>query len=54
MRVFFAFFFFVGAAAFYSITIHPLLQVAAATKWVETPCVVDSSEVIVDRGTKGG
>ncbi|HEY3900797.1 MAG TPA: DUF3592 domain-containing protein [Chthoniobacter sp.] len=52
IRVFFGLFLVVGCAVFYTITLHPLLQIAAATKWVKTPCVVDFSGVIVQPGSR--
>lgn len=54
MRVFFGVFFLAGIAVIYLGTIHPLYQAAVAMGWQETPCTVDSSQVLVSKGSKGG
>jgi len=52
LRLFFGLFFLAGVAAFYGLTIRPLWLVLMATRWVETPCVIDSSRVGVHRGSR--
>lgn len=45
MRLFFLPFFLVGVGLLYGLAIRPALQVLASHRWVETPCVIESSEV---------
>jgi hypothetical protein len=47
VRLFFGVFLLLGIGFFYTATIHPALQAAAALRWTETPCVIDSSRVAV-------
>jgi hypothetical protein len=54
MRLFFGLFFVAGLAVIYLGTIHPLYQAAVAMGWKETPCTVDSSQVLESKGSKGG
>jgi hypothetical protein len=53
LRLFFLPFFLIGVGFFYGLTIHPALKILAARSWVETPCVIDSSEVQSHSGSKG-
>ena len=52
-RLFFLPFLLIGVAFLYGLTIHPALKIIAAQSWVETPCVVDASEVHTHSGSKG-
>ena len=54
MRVFAAGLFFLGLFVLYVDTIHPLLQSLGALRWVETPCVVESSKEDVRRSGSHG
>lgn len=53
LRLFFVPLCLLGAGIFYGLTIHPALKILAARSWVETPCVIDSSEVESHPGSKG-
>ncbi len=46
------FFAFIGLAGFWAVTVEPLRLVSASSAWVETPCEIVASEVIVERGSK--
>jgi len=47
LRTIFALFLIIGVGIFYLVTVRPFLQVVSASKWVQTPCVIDSSRVDV-------
>ncbi|MEI9894352.1 MAG: DUF3592 domain-containing protein [Chthoniobacter sp.] len=47
LRLFFGLFLLVGLTFFYMATIQPVLQAIAGLRWLETPCTVDSSRVVV-------
>jgi len=51
LRLFFLLFFAAGAWMVWSLTISPFLRVAAASRWEETPCIIDSSRVIKHPGS---
>ena len=56
MGLFFGLFLFAGLAVIYMATIHPIVRSVGALRWVETPCTVDSSRVVVHHSSssRGG
>lgn len=54
MRAFFGLFFLAGLAVIGLATIWPMAQALLALSWKETPCTVNSSQVLVSRSSKGG
>jgi hypothetical protein len=54
VRVIAGVFFLLGAFILYVDTIHPMLQTLGALRWVETPCVVDSSREVIRRSGSHG
>lgn len=50
LRLFFLPFFLLSSGFLYALTLRPLLQMAEARHWAETPCVIDSSEVGIHHG----
>jgi hypothetical protein len=50
--LFFSIFFLVGSGLSYAFFIGPMLKIKAAESWIETPCVIVSSQVGVHRGSK--
>ena len=50
LRLFFLPFFLLGTSGFFVLTVRPVLQVLAARHWQETPCVVQSSQLIYEQG----
>lgn len=45
LRLFFLPFFLLSTGFLYALTLRPLLHMAEARHWTETPCVIDSSEI---------
>lgn len=50
LRLFFLPFFLAGAGMLYGFTLRPLWRILDAQRWVETPCVIEASEVRVHSG----
>jgi len=54
LRLFFLPFFLLSSGFLYALTLRPVLQMAEARHWAETPCVIDSSEVGYHPGDDSG
>jgi hypothetical protein len=51
--VFFSIFFVVGSVFFFILFLRPLYQIRAARDWVETPCMIESSQVGIHSDSDG-